>query len=46
MGHRLKLGKLQFKVRWRDSGPEEDEWFPADALEEEWYVRTKTSANL
>lgn len=36
VGHRLKQGVLQMKVRWNGSGPEEDEWFPADALEEEW----------
>lgn len=35
-GHRLKDNKLQFKVRWRGCGEDEDEWFPADTLREEW----------
>merc|ERR1712086_722721 len=36
VGHRMKDGKLQLKVRWLGSGPEDDEWFPMDSLRQEW----------
>ena len=35
VGHRIKRGQMQLRVRWKGAGPEEDEWFPLSALLEE-----------
>jgi hypothetical protein len=35
VGHRVKRGQMQLRVRWKGAGSEEDEWFPLSALLEE-----------